>query len=60
MNAIWERFQKKEFAGKCVRQDFLEGHHGFASSRSDWNDPKLAGMAREAYEVMAKFFATNL
>jgi len=60
MDAIWERLQRKEFAGKCVRRDFLEGHHGFASSRSDWNDPKLAAMAREAYEVMANFFAANL
>ncbi|CZR51328.1 uncharacterized protein PAC_01203 [Phialocephala subalpina] len=60
MNAIWEKLQEKEIAGKCVRKDFLEGHHGFASSRSDWNNPKLAGMARDAYEVMRGFFAANL
>ncbi|KAE8444196.1 hypothetical protein EG329_000793 [Mollisiaceae sp. DMI_Dod_QoI] len=60
MDAVWESLQRKDFAGRCVRRDFLEGHHGFASSRSDWNDPKLAAMAREAYEVMAKFFAANL
>jgi len=60
MNSIWETLQKKDFAGKCVRKDFLDCHHGFASARSDYNDPRLAGRVREAYEVMAKFFEETL
>jgi len=60
MNGVWERLQKKPFADKCVRKDFLDCHHGFASARSNWNDPHFAGRAREAYEVMAQFFGTNL
>jgi len=60
MNAIWERLHKKSFASKCVRKDFLDVHHGFASARSNWNGEHLAGRAREAYEVMAQFFAANL
>ena len=81
MDSIWETLQKKEFAGKCVRKDFvspvlmltfaemeipcadlsqLDCHHGFASARSDYSDPRLAGRVGEAYEVLAKFFEETL
>lgn len=34
----------------------MDCHHGFASARSDYTDPRMAGRVREAYEVLAKFF----
>lgn len=60
MDAIWGSLMKKAFAGKCVRKDFLDCHHGFASARSDYNDPRMAGRVGEAYEVLANFFEENL
>lgn len=38
----------------------MDVHHGFASGRSDWGDPKLGKRAREAYELVADFFQANL
>lgn len=60
MNAIWETLQQKPFAQQCVRKDFLDAHHGFASARSNWNDPELAAKANAAHEVMANFFKATL
>jgi hypothetical protein len=77
MNEFWDRIQKKPFANKCVREDFvrdfllfaesgswyyiqLDVHHGFASARSDWSDPRLAGRAKDAYDIMGDFFKNNL
>jgi hypothetical protein len=33
--------------------------HGFASARADYDDLRMAGRVREAYEVLAKFFEEN-
>lgn len=38
----------------------LNVHHGFASARSNWDDPHLASKARDAYAVIEKFFNETL
>jgi len=46
----------------CSPTNRITDHHGFASARSNWNDEHLSrrARAREAYAVMAQFFAANL
>ncbi|KAF2102917.1 alpha/beta-hydrolase [Rhizodiscina lignyota] len=60
MDAFYGKIQTKPIADASVRQDFLDVHHGFASARSNWADPKLANRAREAYQVLDAFFQRNL
>jgi hypothetical protein len=38
----------------------LDVHHGFASARSNWAEPRLAGRAKEVYEILGGFFKANL
>ncbi|MCJ1303504.1 hypothetical protein MMC08_006314 [Hypocenomyce scalaris] len=60
MGDFWAIIEKKPFAGKCVRKDFDDVHHGFAAGRSDWSDPKLGARARDAFQILADFFKANL
>ncbi|KAK4690387.1 hypothetical protein P7C71_g6389, partial [Lecanoromycetidae sp. Uapishka_2] len=60
MDGFWGRMQKKAVGERCVRQDFLDCNHGFASARSDWEDSRLGSRVREVYDIMGKFFESNL
>ncbi|CAK7213532.1 hypothetical protein SCUCBS95973_001825 [Sporothrix curviconia] len=62
MDGFWSRVQSKGgvVAEKSIRKDFTDVHHGFASARSNWADPRLAGRARDCYALMIRFFKAAL
>ncbi|TPX70022.1 hypothetical protein SpCBS45565_g01996 [Spizellomyces sp. 'palustris'] len=57
---LMEAMKEKPFGDKNVHVRFDDMHHGWCAARSDYSSPANAQRAREALQIMARFFDETL